>query len=36
MKDAGFKVKVVGADKEISQTQYNGLLIESLKIETTK
>jgi arsenite methyltransferase len=36
MKDAGLTVKIAGEDEEISQTQYNGLPIESLKIEATK
>lgn len=36
IKQAGFEVKIVGEDKEISQTQYNGLALESIKIEATK
>jgi len=33
---AGFKVKVLSEDKEISERQYNGLALESIKIEATK
>ncbi len=33
---AGFKVKIIGEDKEISKTQYSGLPLESLKIEAEK
>ena len=33
---AGFKVNVISEDKEISKTQYNGLALESLKIEALK
>jgi SAM-dependent methyltransferase len=36
IEESGFKVKVVGEDKEISRTQYSNLPIESLKIEATK
>jgi SAM-dependent methyltransferase len=36
IKQAGFKVKVLSEDKEISKTQYNGLALESIKIEATK
>jgi ArsR family transcriptional regulator len=36
IEQAGFKVKVIGEDKEISQTQYNGLPLESLKLEALK
>jgi ubiquinone/menaquinone biosynthesis C-methylase UbiE len=36
MKQAGFKVNVISEDKEISETQYNGLALESIKIEVTK
>lgn len=36
IKQAGFKVNVVSEDKEISKTQYNGLALESIKIEATK
>jgi hypothetical protein len=33
---AGFKVKVLSEDKEISERQYDGLALESIKIEATK
>jgi arsenite methyltransferase len=33
---AGFTVKVLSEDKEISKRQYNGLALESIKIEATK
>jgi arsenite methyltransferase len=33
---AGFKVKVLSEDKEISKTLYNGLALESIKIEAVK
>ena len=33
---AGFKVTVLSEDKEISERQYNGLALESIKIEATK
>jgi arsenite methyltransferase len=33
---AGFMVKVLSEDKEISKRQYNGLALESIKIEATK
>ena len=36
LKKAGFKVKILGEDKKISKTQYNGISLESLKIEATK
>ncbi len=36
IEEAGFKVKVLSEDKEISQTQYGGLALESIKIEATK
>ena len=36
MGQAGFKVKVLSEDKEISERQYNGLALESIKIEATK
>lgn len=34
--DAGFKVKILSEDKEISKRQYQGIPLESLKIEATK
>ena len=36
IKQAGFKVNIVGEDNEISKTQYNGLALESIKIEALK
>ncbi len=33
---AGFRVKIVGEDKDISNSQYNGINLESIKIEATK
>lgn len=36
LKKAGFKVKILDEDKKISKTQYNGIALESLKIEATK
>ncbi len=36
IKKAGLKVKIINGDKEISERQYNGLPIESLKLEITK
>jgi arsenite methyltransferase len=36
LKRAGFSVNVVSEDKELSQTQYNNLPIESIKIEALK
>lgn len=36
IEQAGFKVNVLSEDKEISKTQYNGLALESIKIEATK
>lgn len=36
IKQAGFKVNIISEDKEISKTQYNGLALESIKIEATK
>ncbi len=35
-KKAGFKVKILDEDKEISKKQYNGIPLESLKIEAVK
>lgn len=34
--DAGFKVKILSEDKEISKRQYQGIPLESLKIEAKK
>ena len=36
IKNAGFKVKILGEDKEISKKQYGGIKLESLKIEAYK
>ncbi|MCL5876797.1 MAG: arsenite methyltransferase [Candidatus Bathyarchaeota archaeon] len=36
IRQAGFKVKILGEDKEISKTQYSGIALESIKIEATK
>ena len=36
MKQAGFKVKIIAEDKEISERQYAGIALESLKVEATK
>jgi hypothetical protein len=33
---AGFKVRVLSEDVDISKTQYNGLALESIKIEAAK
>jgi len=36
LKQTGFSVTIVSEDKELSQTQYNNLPIESIKIEALK
>jgi len=36
IKQAGFKVKIISEDKKISERQYNGMALESIKIEATK
>ena len=36
IEQAGFRVNIIDEDKEISKTQYNGLALESIKIEATK
>jgi len=36
LEKAGFKVKVLSEDKEISERQYNGIALESIKLEATK
>lgn len=36
IKDTGFKVKILSEDKDISKRQYQGISLESLKIEATK
>ena len=36
LKKAGFDVKILGEDKEISKSQYQGIPLESLKIEAVK
>ncbi len=36
LKKAGFKIKILGEDKDISKTQYNGINLESIKVEGVK
>jgi ubiquinone/menaquinone biosynthesis C-methylase UbiE len=36
LKQAGFKVNILSEDKKISKTQYNGIDLESLKVEAIK
>jgi len=36
IEQAGFKVKILSEDKKISKTQYNGIALESLKVEAEK
>ncbi len=36
LEDAGFKVKIIGEDRDISERQYGGIPLESLKIEARK
>jgi ArsR family transcriptional regulator len=36
IKNAGFQVKILGEDKDISKRQYSGINLESLKIEAIK
>jgi arsenite methyltransferase len=36
IEQAGLKVKILSEDKAISETQYHGLALESIKIEATK
>jgi arsenite methyltransferase len=36
MRQAGFTVNIVGEDEDISKTQYNGITLESIKIEALK
>jgi arsenite methyltransferase len=36
IKKAGFSVNILSEDKEISKAQYNGIALESLKVEATK
>lgn len=36
IKDAGFKVKILGEDKDISKRQYQGIPLESIKVEAVK
>jgi hypothetical protein len=33
IKQAGFKINILGEDKEISKKQYQGIALESLKVE---
>lgn len=36
VKDTGFKVKIISEDKDISKRQYDGIPLESIKLEATK
>ena len=36
MKDAGFEVKILSEDKDISERQYNGFPVESIKLAAYK
>ena len=36
IEQSGFKVKILSEDKEISERQYQGIALESLKLEATK
>jgi SAM-dependent methyltransferase len=36
IKNAGFEVKILAEDKEISERQYQGIALESIKLEATK
>ncbi|MCW4003994.1 MAG: hypothetical protein NWE95_08810 [Candidatus Bathyarchaeota archaeon] len=36
IQQAGFKVEIIGEDKEISKTNYSGIALESIKIEATE
>ena len=36
IKNAGFKVRLLAEDKDISKRQYNGIKVESIMIEATK
>jgi arsenite methyltransferase len=36
IKEAGFEVRVLSEDRDISKTQYQGALLESLKVEAVK
>lgn len=36
IRQAGFRTKIISEDKEISERQYSGMALESLKIEATK
>ena len=36
IKNAGFKIKIIGEDKNISKSQYQGINLESIKIEGIK
>jgi arsenite methyltransferase len=36
IRQAGFDVKILSEDKEISKAQYNGIALESIKVEATK
>jgi hypothetical protein len=36
VQDAGFKVRIVSEDRDISKRQYEGIPLESLRLEATK
>ena len=36
IKKAGFEIKILNEDKDISKRQYNGIKLESIKIEASK
>ena len=36
MEEAGLKVRILAEDKEISKRQYDGIALESLKVEARK
>ena len=36
IKNAGFKIRIMGEDKDISKKQYSGIALESLKLEGVK
>jgi hypothetical protein len=36
IRKAGFNLAIKGEDGEISKTQYNGLALESIKVEASK
>jgi hypothetical protein len=36
IKEAGFEPQIISEDKEISERQYQGIALESLKLKATK